>query len=413
MIPRHPFGLFVLANPVLLGDGEIRFRDRCYAETLRQTSSYVRNSLIVARTRHQARGVRGHTSLRDTGAQLALALPDYGRAGIRGLIRAYKIMLAPSVRRELAELVYRADFVYVEGGTSIISFLTAQIAERLNRRMILEMRGNVVLNRRYLRQRFGLAGLAMLPLHRAFSGYVRKRCFAGLYINKELLERYPVAGTLKRAVSDAYLPEDVGLVPRSFTEPARRYLYVGHLETVKRVDLIIAALGLARKRLPAGWQLDIVGSGPLEPELRDLTERLGLGSHVTFHGRIEWGEPLFRFYEHADLVLMASTSEGTPRILPESMAFALPIISTGVGIAVELLDKSVLSPVGSTKAYADCLSELVHDTARLTWFSESNWRMAQKFRRPILEFQRREFWRQAIEISRRERDKKAMCGHSR
>jgi len=411
VIPRPPFGLFVLETPVVLGDGEIRFVDRCYAETLQQASADVRDLLIVARTRHHS-VAQGYTSLSNAGAQLAIPLPDYGHAGFRGVIQALKILIDPDIYYALSQLLSQADFVYVEGGTSVISFLTARIAKRLNRRLVLEMRGDVLLNRQYLLDRFGFAGLAMLPLHQAFSRYVRKKCFAGLYINKKLLERYPVVGSLKRAVSDAYLPEDFGAAPRCYREPARRYLYVGHLETVKRVDLIIAALGLARERLPKGWHLEVVGSGPLERGLRAMTARLGLGSHLTFHGRIEWGEPLFRFYEQADLVLMASTSESGPRTLPEAMAFALPVISTSVGIAPELLDKSVLTPVGSAKAYAKCLLELVHDTARLTKFSESNWRFAGNFRRAPLVSERREFWRQAIAISRRERDQKIMCSHS-
>lgn len=403
MIIMQPFGLFVLGNPVLVGDGEIRFRDRCYAATITQTSSYVSRSLIMARTRRNEKEPGFYTNLRDVGAEMSIVLPDYGCSGARGLLRAFDTVFNFATRRALAALVQRAEFIYVEGGTSVVSFLTAQIARRMNRRLILEMRGSVVLNSQYLHQRFGPAGSALFPLHHTFSSYVRKQCLAGLYINKDLMERYPVAGHLKLAISDAYLPQDFGGSPCRFVEPARRYLYVGHLETIKRVDLIIKALGISCKHLPPGWHFDIVGSGPMVPELRDMVKKLSLGEHVTFHGRVPWGKLLINLYGQADLALFASTSEGAQRSLVEAMAFGLPVLSTHVGNAPELLDQSVLVPVGDFKTYAQCLVNLVNDPKRLTQFSRRNWELAQDFRQPILEEKRRVFWKQAIEMSRRER----------
>jgi len=400
-----PFGLFVLGNPVLICNHEIRFRDRCYVRTMSLTKEFVPKSLIVARTREHKVLHGFHPPLEDVGAELALALPDYGIGGWRGFIRTFIILTSPTIRRSLKTLVEQAEFIYVERGTNPEAFLTAQIGKQMKRYLILEMRGSVLLNRQYLRQRFGLAGLALLPLHHAFSSYIRKQCLASLYINKELIERYPIVGALKCAISDAYLPHDFWGSPRHFKEPARRYLYVGHLRIVKRVDLIIKALGLACKHLPPRWHFNIVGLGPKESELKNLVDLLRLGDHVTFHGCIQWGQPLVSIYQKADVLLMASTSEGASRSLVEAMAFGLPVISTSVGNAPELLDESVLVPVDDVKTYVHRLIDLVNDPGRLTLFSEWNWRLAQNFRQSILEPKCREFWKQAIELSRRDCDK--------
>lgn len=400
-----PFGLFVLGNPVLICNHEIRFRDRCYIKTMSLTKEFVPKSLIVARTREHKVPHGFYPPLKDVDAELALALPDYGIDGWRGFIRTFIIFASPTIRRLLKTLVEQTEFVYVEGGTGPEAFLIAQIAKQMKRYLILEMRGSVVLNRKYLRQRFGLAGLVLLPLYHAFSSYVRKQCLAGLYVNKELMERYPVAGALKCVISDAYLPPDFCGSPRRFKEPARRYIYVGTLGTVKRVDLIIKALGLACKHLPPRWHFNIVGLGPKEPELRNLVDFMRLGEHVTFHGQVPWDRPLINLYEHADLALIASTTEGGQRSLVEAMAFGLPVISTSVGNAPDLLDESVLVPVDDVKTYVRRLIELVNDPGRLTLFSEWNWRLAQNFRQSILETKRREFWKQAIELSRRYCDK--------
>jgi glycosyltransferase involved in cell wall biosynthesis len=402
MKPARLVGLFVLGNPIIVGDGVAFLRDKCYAETFRHASATIHSCLVVARTRPQVGGLTGMVRLSDANAELALTLPDYGTGGCRGFVCGLNLLLNPTLRNALAELVDRSDFVYVEGGTSIETFLTAQIAKRQKKRLILEMRGSTVLNSQYLCHRFGSTGILLLPLHQAILSFVRKQCSAGLYINRDLMKCYPVAGTLNQAISDAYLPDVIGM-PRRFTQPAHRYLYVGHLEIVKRVDLIISALALAQETLPQDWHLDVVGSGPLESELKTMTEKLALGNHITFHGRLEWGESLFQVYRQADLSLMASITEGASRTLIESMLFGLPVISTAVGNAPEILDRSVLVPVGTTEAYAKCLTELVNDTVRLTRFSACNWRNAQDYRRPVLESKRREFWKQAIEECRGER----------
>jgi len=401
MKTTSPFGLFVLGYPVLVRHDGIRFGDRCYAETLSFTREFVPMSMIVARTREHKTSHGFHARLEDVCAKLALALPDYGIGGWQGFLRTFIILTSPTIRRSLRALLEQAEFIYVEGGTSPVAFLTAQIARQMGRCLILEMRGSVVFNRHYMRQRFGLPGLAYQSLHHVFSAYVRRQSVAGLYISKDLMQRYPVAGSLRCEISDAYLPEDFGSAPRHFTGPARRYLYVGHLETVKRVDLILRALHLAREYLPHGWHFAIVGSGPLEADLRALVDQLELGEHVSFHGRVQWGDPIKKFYHQADILLLASTTESGPRVAVEAMASGLPVISTSVGITPELLDESVLVPVGDINTYAHRLAELINDPIRLTEFSERNWRLAQDFQQPILEAKRREFWKQAIEMSRR------------
>jgi glycosyltransferase involved in cell wall biosynthesis len=217
---------------------------------------------------------------------------------------------------------------------------------------------------------------------------------------------YPVSGALRTAASDAYLPQGFGRLPRNFTKPARRYLYVGHLEAVKRVDLIIEALCLAQERLPSDWHFDIVGAGPLEQNLRALTARLKLNAHITFHGRVQWGEEITRCYLNADVVLMASTTEGASRTLIEAMAFGLPVISTRVGTAPDLLIESSIVPVGDTNAYALCLAEIVNDIVCLNALSEHNWNRSQEFHQSTLEAIRSDFWSQAIAASKKELNSK-------
>lgn len=149
-----------------------------------------------------------------------------------------------------------------------------------------------------------------------------------------------------------YLPDDIFGKLRHIVTLAQKFLFVGNLEKIKRIDMILYALHRIRKQLPSDWMFHIVGDGPEMQTWLQLTERLAISSHITFHGRIPWGESLFRLYKESDLLLMTSTSEGTSRTLIEAMAFGLPAISTEVGAAPELLGPRVLVRVGDAVRYA-------------------------------------------------------------
>jgi len=62
--------------------------------------------------------------------------------------------------------------------------------------------------------------------------------------------------------------------------PARRLVYAGRLHHEKGPDLLLEALALLGDRPP----LYMVGSGPLEPELRARARRLGIEGDVVFAG---------------------------------------------------------------------------------------------------------------------------------
>jgi glycosyltransferase involved in cell wall biosynthesis len=395
---EKPFGLFVLGGPILVDAEDIRFRDALFSRTLNITREYVPRSLIVARTRKYNASHGDCPSLRDVGAELVLTVPDYAAGGVRGLYNL-ALLFNPVLQQKIQSCVESAEFIYVEG-LSLSAFLTAIAARRAGRKLIMELRGSVLLNPDYMQQRFGFVGQILRLLHERQFVFIRSQSCAASYVNESLLKAYPIAGNIQSVLLNVHLPDGFGGSPRVYTNSAKRYLYVGHLETVKRVDLILQALHLAHEQLPTGWHFDIVGSGPMEGHLRTLVEQFGLEKHVTFHGRVAWGEPLSKLYEQADMLLVASTSESGPRVAIEAMAFGLPVISTRVGLPLELLEQDALVPIGDCKAYAQKMIDLVNNPTRLTEFGKSNWQLAQQFRQPILEAKRREFWEQAIEASR-------------
>ncbi len=97
------------------------------------------------------------------------------------------------------------------------------------------------------------------------------------------------------------------------------FLFVGRLVPYKGVEYLLRGFALFVKKHP-GWRLKIIGSGPLEKNLKRLAEDLGIAEHVDFMGSVPddvYVETLKRAWA---LVLPSiSTQEGFGLVLLEAM----------------------------------------------------------------------------------------------
>ncbi|MEZ4648652.1 MAG: glycosyltransferase [Candidatus Eisenbacteria bacterium] len=91
-------------------------------------------------------------------------------------------------------------------------------------------------------------------------------------------------------------------------------------------------------RLPASvrdrLRLEMHGDGPLRAELEALAGRLGIGDRVSFPGPT--GD-VFGVLRPLGLFLLPSRKEGLPYVLLEALAAGVPVLSTPVGGAEEVL----------------------------------------------------------------------------
>jgi len=110
-------------------------------------------------------------------------------------------------------------------------------------------------------------------------------------------------------------------------------LMVGNLVELKGHKLAIEAL----KQLP-DTELIIIGAGPLETELKALTQKLILQDRVNFVGGLKQAE-LPDYYAAADCYLLASSREGWANVLLESMACGTPVVATKVWGTPEVVNK--------------------------------------------------------------------------
>ena len=64
--------------------------------------------------------------------------------------------------------------------------------------------------------------------------------------------------------------------------------------------------------------------------LLEKTEQLGIKPRVEFIGQVNHGRELWTYFDAADVFVLSSRSEGTPKVLLEAMARGLPIIASNV-----------------------------------------------------------------------------------
>lgn len=102
--------------------------------------------------------------------------------------------------------------------------------------------------------------------------------------------------------------------------------------------------------------------GNYEPELRSLTEQLGLTHRVHFLGALP-PAALKQPLSAADVFVLASANEGWANVILEAMACALPVVATDVGGNSEVVcqpELGLIVPLDDQTALQQALSQALH-----------------------------------------------------
>ena len=143
-----------------------------------------------------------------------------------------------------------------------------------------------------------------------------------------------------------------------------RWLSVRNLQRHYRVDVVIRAFALYRRRHP-GATLVVAGYGPEEARLRALAVSLG-DAGITFVGRVE-PEHVPALYDDADVFVNAAEVDNQPVSILEAFAAGLPVVSTGVGDITAMLrggHAGTVVPCGNPAAIVEAVEALATDPAR-------------------------------------------------
>ncbi|WP_310309694.1 glycosyltransferase family 4 protein [Hydrogenophaga laconesensis] len=153
-----------------------------------------------------------------------------------------------------------------------------------------------------------------------------------------------------------------------------RYVFMGRLVDVKRVDLLLKAFAQACQQQP--MSLLVIGDGPLLPELKRQADMLGIlapdgekVSGVHFAGWMSQVEAADRL-QTQDCLVLPSIRECGGAVVLEAMASSLPVIAVRWGGPADYLDDScgvLIAPDGPaylTQEMTHALVKLARDPAR-------------------------------------------------
>ncbi len=134
---------------------------------------------------------------------------------------------------------------------------------------------------------------------------------------------------------------------------------VGRLTSEKGQDVLLQALArLDGRRAPI---LIIIGGGPEQGALREMSRALGVDGRVRFLGvRTDVPEVL----RAADIVVLPSRYESGGLALMEAMASGLPVIASNIGGVPDLIrdgEEGLLVPAGEPEPLADAIDRVVRD----------------------------------------------------
>jgi glycosyltransferase involved in cell wall biosynthesis len=162
-----------------------------------------------------------------------------------------------------------------------------------------------------------------------------------------------------------------------------RLLYVGQINTAKGVQFITEILKKSEH-----FVLELAGNGILKKYLEELSKK---HKNIIYHGKVSQ-EELKKLYDKANFVIMPSMiQENLPTVILEAGARSVPVISSRVGGAMELIDDGIngyLFPANNKKVFTSILAEILrlseddyHQMQEAMWKKAQSWRGEKYFER--------------------------------
>ena len=145
---------------------------------------------------------------------------------------------------------------------------------------------------------------------------------------------------------------------------------------------VLATIEALDADMLAGWQVMILGDGPLLPDIVESIGRRGLGGRVRVSRAVDYAE-MPKYYAAADLFLLPSLKDPNPLSVVEAMHAGLPVlISDRLGNYPEALDAGVngwgCDPTSSRSIEQGCRAAFGAHPTQLEKMGRESERMANR-----------------------------------
>jgi glycosyltransferase involved in cell wall biosynthesis len=148
-------------------------------------------------------------------------------------------------------------------------------------------------------------------------------------------------------------------------------VFVGGFEPVKRLEVLLEAIALARGRLGRLRAL-LIGDGPERARVEAARSRLGLDEDVALESWLP-AEQVARRLRQSRLLALTSRYEGLPMAMIEALSCGVPVLVPDVGDVTTVArhgENAWVVAEGTPKAYAAALVALLGDRERLARLAE-------------------------------------------
>jgi L-malate glycosyltransferase len=202
------------------------------------------------------------------------------------------------------------------------------------------------------------------------------------------------------------VPNIVDLSQFSFRirNPLRPHLVCTRgFHTYYSIDVVVRAFAEVLRIFPDA-QLDLVGGGPEEAEIRGLVRELKV-SGINFCG-VASRQEIGRFYDQADIFINASRVDNMPVSILEAFASGTPVVTSapeGIRYLVEHERTGLLSEVGDPQALAENVVRLLCNSDLTTHIVSNAHEESRRYSWPVV----RQQWLEVYQTLMRERAAKS------
>ncbi len=176
---------------------------------------------------------------------------------------------------------------------------------------------------------------------------------------------------------ERFRPDPAPAWRRDLAPPGHKVIaHVSNFRPVKRVEEVVRAFAVLRRRLPA--TLVLVGEGPDLPQAEHLARELGVRADVRLLG-LQAPEPIL---QASDLFLLPSRSESFGLAALEAMACGVPVLGYRTGGLPEVVEDGVsgiLCPEGADVCLGSLAAGLLLDPVRHAAMAAGARQRAERF----------------------------------
>ncbi len=305
-----------------------------------------------------------------------------------GLFRFRRFLRA--MRKSADALVKAEGFDLVAAHWAIPSApVAAQVAKAANIPLVVHSHGTDVrlLSRFAVARWFAGAAIRQAKSWSVVSSYLQSIAQGAFPAQSEKVAVCPLPNDETMFFPDEALSRDANLI-----------VCVTRFTEQKRVGLLIESCHLLKER-GVVFNLEIIGAGPLENQIKAKVSEYGLSKQVTISPPVPHAE-LRALYCHAQIVVLNSFQEGFGLTLVEgALCGALPmgVDSGGITDIIEDGKNGYLAEVDCAESLADVLQKALTDPERTKELAEAARQNAkERFTGPAVARRYAEIYRRAV-----------------